>query len=46
MIEDVTQGRHQWRRVKLATLEDGTIPVTQSDGDLWSATLKLLEIIG
>ncbi|ALG75046.1 hypothetical protein VY88_26275 [Azospirillum thiophilum] len=46
MIEDITQGRHQWRRVKLATLEDGAIPVTQTEGDLWSATLKLLEIIG
>ncbi|MBP2231765.1 hypothetical protein J2847_005084 [Azospirillum agricola] len=46
MIEDIGQTRHQWRRVKLTTLEDGTVPVTQNEGDLWSATLKLLEIIG
>jgi hypothetical protein len=46
MIEDITATRHQWRRTWLATLEDGSIPVTQNDGDLWSATLKLLEIIG
>lgn len=46
MIENIEQTRHQWRRVRLMTLEDGTVPVTQNDGDLWSATLKMLEIIG
>lgn len=46
MIEDITQTRHQWRRTWLASLEDGSVPVTQAEGDLWSATLKLLEIIG
>lgn len=46
MIEDIAQSRHLWRRTWLATLEDGSVAVTQNDGDLWSAELKLLEIIG
>lgn len=46
MIENITQPKHQWRRSRLSTLEDGAVSVTQNQGDLWSAILKLLEVIG
>lgn len=46
MVEDITQTRHLWRRTWLATLEDGGVAVTQNNGNLWAADLKLLEIIG
>ncbi|SMH62835.1 hypothetical protein [Azospirillum agricola] len=46
MIEDITRTVHLWRRTWLATLEKGGVSVTQTEGDLWTVELVLLEIIG
>lgn len=46
MIEHIGRPKHQWRRTRLSTLEDGAVRVTQTEGDLWSAEFKLLEIVG
>lgn len=46
MVEDINSPRHWPRRTWLATLADGKIDVEQAGLDRWSATIKLVEVVG